>query len=199
MGSPIPTACGRSSACRPRVLSAATTTASSWSRVSDSLLQAKVTRRSMGGRFRVRATNARRRPHLPIELEPKSRRRVRYWDAPPNHSLRSFHPRPVFASGGRKSCLASGQRPVPPRRRRRRNSRRGGLPLRQGNLRTSFARAIEIALQGPGGRFLVPDSHDGRALRLAAAGVQPAGRETFQLVPAEAGRFASVCMDLAYR
>ncbi len=47
----------------------------------------------------------------------------------------------------------------------------------------------EIALQGPGGRFLVPDSHDGRALRLAAAGVQPAGRETFQLVPAEAGRF----------
>ena len=48
----------------------------------------------------------------------------------------------------------------------------------------------EVTLRGPGGRYLVPDPHDGHTPRLGAAGTQPAGRETFELVPVEAGRFA---------
>jgi hypothetical protein len=48
----------------------------------------------------------------------------------------------------------------------------------------------EIALKGPGGRYLVPDARDSRALRLGAALTEPGDRETFRLVPAGVDRFA---------
>lgn len=48
----------------------------------------------------------------------------------------------------------------------------------------------EVTLQGQGGRYLVPDSHDGHTPRLGAAGAQPADREAFKLVPVGANRFA---------
>ena len=48
----------------------------------------------------------------------------------------------------------------------------------------------QIALKGPGGRWLVPDARDGRTPRLGGAAAEPGDRETFQLVPAGANRFA---------
>lgn len=55
---------------------------------------------------------------------------------------------------------------------------------------TTGAAGREVALQGPGGRYLVPDPRDGHTPRLAAMGTKPADRETFQLVPAGTARFA---------
>ncbi len=48
----------------------------------------------------------------------------------------------------------------------------------------------EVTLQGPGGRYFMPDPRDGHTPRLGPAGTQPADRETFQLVPVGTGRFA---------
>ena len=48
----------------------------------------------------------------------------------------------------------------------------------------------QIALKGPGGRWLVPDARDGRTPRLGGAAAEPGDGETFQLVPAGANRFA---------
>ncbi len=48
----------------------------------------------------------------------------------------------------------------------------------------------EVTLQGQGGRYLVPDPHDGHTPRLGPAGAQPGDRETFKLVPLAASRFA---------
>ena len=48
----------------------------------------------------------------------------------------------------------------------------------------------EVTLQEPGGRYLMADPHDGHTPRWGAGGTQPTGRETFQLVPSGANRFA---------
>ena len=47
----------------------------------------------------------------------------------------------------------------------------------------------EIALKGPGGRWLVPGG-DGRTPRLGGAAAEPGDHETFQLVPAGENHFA---------
>ena len=48
----------------------------------------------------------------------------------------------------------------------------------------------QIAVKGPDGRWLVPDGRDGQTPRLELGPVEAGDRQTFELVPIAAGRFA---------
>ena len=64
------------------------------------------------------------------------------------------------------------------------------LPLDRETFDLASVGKDEIAIKGPGGRYLVSDRKDARVLRLGTAIADPGDRETCRLVPVEGQRFA---------